>query len=75
MFPVNRWPQESRCKIPKAAAPKCHPPHKLKPRKSVPTLSKAHFKLLLGGKKLLSVFKLALRTLLQIVFRSQKNLA
>lgn len=46
MFPVIRWPQEGRCKMPKAAAPKCHPAHKLKPRGSVPMLSQAHLKLL-----------------------------
>lgn len=46
MFPVRRWPQEGRCKMLKAAAPKCHPSHKLKPRGSIPTLSKTHLKLL-----------------------------
>lgn len=30
----------------KAAVPKCHPSHKLKPGESVPTLSKAHVMLL-----------------------------
>lgn len=45
---MRRWPQDGRCKMPKAAAPKCHTSLKLKPRGSVPTLSKAHLKLLSG---------------------------
>lgn len=45
MFPARKWSQ-GRCQMLKAAAPKCHPSHKLKPGGSVPTLSKAHAKLL-----------------------------